>query len=377
MRPSRRSMWIQLALVLVLVTAFVLAELLRYRDAFRATILSMAGWTSFAVLFLCWLWEDCGVRTGLRRLARVAVLTAIAFAVLSLYYVRSQLLAAGIEVDATYTFMGTEWFLALDNPITFAGRTTSFAQFPMALLAHLPAALVGFDRLGPYAIHVGIILQVAILLALLTTFFVEGRLLTSAAIVALAAAVFSNRLTVLLCNLTGYAIPAISIGFIFLVTELGDRRPSVVMPRVGGLLMLSLMHHYPGFFFVLPLTVLWVVAGRTPWGRLATPLRANLPLCVAGLVAVTCLSIHPELLMNRIRAVTSPSLDLVEFRAKVVQNWAYLSTAFPSAFIRMFFQESTGSWHLLTIPPLGGFLPYIVCANWVVTAVALGRRGVG
>jgi len=55
MRPSRRSTWIQLALVLVLLTTFVLAELLRYRDGFRATILSMAGWSSCAVLFLWWL----------------------------------------------------------------------------------------------------------------------------------------------------------------------------------------------------------------------------------------------------------------------------------------------------------------------------------
>lgn len=376
MSGPRRALAVQLGLVLVLLAAFSLAELARYTDPVHGTVMSMAGWVAFAALFLLWLWEDCGLRVGLRRLARLAVLTLVAFGVLYLYYRRSQLLDIGIEVDATFTYLGVEWFTALDNPITFAGRTTSFAQFPMALLTHLPAHLfVGFDRLGPFAIHVGIMLQVAMLLALLTTFFVESRLIVQTVVVAFAAAVFSNRLTVLVYNLTGYAIPALSIGFIFLVTTLGDRRPSVVMPRVGGLLMLSLMHHYPGFFFVVPLVLLWVVAGWTPWRRLVTFVRANIPLCAAALMLVSCVVIHPEMLLNRIRAVTMPSLVFEEFRAKILGNWAFLTGPFRSVVVRTFFHDSPGSWHLLNVPPLGGYLPYIVCANWVVTAVAMGWRG--
>ena len=373
---TRSIFGLQLVLLSIVVMTFALAELARGPVQTRATILSMIGWATFLVLFLTWLWEECGVRTGLRRLGRITVLSAVAFAVLYLYYRRSRLLEAGIEVDATYTFLGVRWFTSLENPITFAGITMSFAQFPMALLGHLPAYLVGFDRLGPFAIHVAIMLQVAMLLALLTTHVLDRTLLVQAVTVAAVAAVFSNRFTVLLCNLTGYAIPSVSIGIIFLVTVLGEQSFSVMAPRVGGLLMLSLMHHYPGFFFVLPLVGLWVVAGRAPWRRFTTFLRANVPLCATVLVAAASVGIHPELLLPRLQEVTEPNLTLDDFLVKVSENWDHLWNYFPLDFVQMFFRESVGSWHLLNIPPLGGLLGPIVLANWVVTAVAMGRRGV-
>ena len=58
------------------------------------------------------------------------------------------------------------------------------------------------DRLGPFAIHVGIMLQIGFLLALLVETVVARGLVVKVGCVVLATAVFSNRLTVLLCNLT-------------------------------------------------------------------------------------------------------------------------------------------------------------------------------
>ena len=286
---------VRIGCVPVLLLAFVLAELLRGTDIVQATVLSMVGWSAFAILFVSWWWEDCGVRAGLRSLGRLALLAGIAFAVLYLFYRHAHLVEAGMEVDATYTFMGLGWFTTVENAITYAGQTPSFAQFPMALLGHLPGYLVGFDVLGPFAIHVSLMLQTAVLLAVLTTFVVEARLPVQAATVALLAAVFSTRLTMLLWNLTGYAIPAISVGLIFLVTVLGEQSSRVMFPRVGGLLMFALLQHYPGVFFLLPLVGLWVVAGRDPRGRLVEFLRANAPLC-AAVPASMCPETWPEVL---------------------------------------------------------------------------------
>lgn len=361
-------------LVSTIVTAFLVAESLRFAQPARATVASMVGWGSFGVLCLAWLWEDCGAREGLRRLGRFAVLTGVAFLVILLYYRRSHLLEAGIDVDAGYTFIGLGNFARLAGPITYAGRTPSFPQFPMQLLGHLPGYLIGFDRLGPFAVHLGMLLQVAALLALATTFVVDGALVVQAVTVAAVAAVFTNRLTLLLCNLTGYGIPAMSVGIVFLVIVLRPAPPSVLFPRVGGLLLLALLHHYPGIFFVLPLVLLWVVAGPQPWWRLADFLRANLPLCVAASIGLVCVAVHPVLLLMRLRDVTTPSMDAGELRKKVIENWGFLTGGFGPMFVRMFFVVSPGSWHLLNIAPLGGHLAEIVAADWVVTALALGRR---
>jgi hypothetical protein len=189
--------------------------------------------------------------------------------------------------------------------------------------------------------------------------------------------VFSNRLTVLLYNLTGYAIPAVAVGILFLMIALGDRRPSVVFPRAGALLALALLHHYPGFFFVLPIVAAWVVAGRAPWLRVTTFVRANVPLFAVLVIGAICVGIHPDLLGHRLRAVTTQHTGLAGLRVKAVQNWAFVAGGFPPMFVRMFFQESAGSWHLLDIPPLGGPTPWLVVGSWIATIVALGRRAVG
>jgi hypothetical protein len=62
---------------------------------------------------------------------------------------------------------------------------------------------------------------------------------------------------------------------------------------------------------------------------------------------------------------------------KAGKNWTFLTGGFPPLFIRMFFRESAGSWHLLDVPPLGGPTPWLVVGSWIATLLALGRQGVG
>jgi hypothetical protein len=74
----------------------------------------------------------------------------------------------------------------------------------MTLLTHLPALAVGFDHLGPFAAHLGMMVEVALVLAVLTTVLTPASSMTvQRAIAALAGAIFSNRMLVLIYNLPG------------------------------------------------------------------------------------------------------------------------------------------------------------------------------
>ncbi len=375
MRPWRSTRGLQCLLALLVVATFVVAECLRDSLHPTAARVSTVGWLAFGVLLGWWLFEDDGVLGAIRRVGRLLALTAIAMVVACLYYRRAGMFDAGVEIDATYTFVGLGWFVDGAEPLTFAGRTVSFCQMPMQLLGHLPGYLVGFDRLGPFAVHCGILLQVGFLLALLVDTTVGATLAVRAGCVALAAAVFSNRLTVLLCNLTGYGVPAVAVGVMFLSLVHGRRSFERTSPWIGGLLMLALMQHYPGWFFVLPLVVLWVLAGRQPWRRCATFTTANVPLFVVVAMAVASVTLHPAMLVTRVHDVTV--LAPGGFAAKVRHNGHYLVTAFPHELVDDFFHRSTGSWHLLDVSPLGGLVAPIIATSWIVSAVALGRRGVG
>ncbi len=372
MIPVRPSRALQVLLALVVVATFVTAECLRDVSLDHASIAAKCGWSGFVVLFLWWLWEDCGVLHGMRRLGRLLLLGAIAFAVLHLYYRRAGIVDAGVEVDATYTFVGLGWFLT-GGTVTFAGPTPSFAQMPMQLFGHLPGYVIGFDRLGPVAIHLANMLQVAFLLALLVDTVVPAGLVAQAGCVALTAGVFSNRFTVLLCNLTGYAIPSVAIGIMFLGLVLAPRSFERTAPWIGGLLMLSLMHHYPGFFFALPLVAFWVVAGPWPWRRIVTFVAANLPLWVILAMAIASVVLHPELLLSRLRDVTAPSLVPEDFRTKVAAHWWVLTHTYLGQLMKTFFQTGR-SWHLLNIAPLTGVVVAAVATSWIMTGIALGRR---
>ena len=146
--------------------------------------------------------------------------------------------------------------------------TPSYPQFPFTEFTHLPGVLIGFDRLGPFAVHCGMMVQIAALLAILTQFLVQDSLGVQSVVVALAAGVFSFRISPHLYNLTGYAVPAVCTGMMLLAVSLADVSSLRLFRFVGGLLCLSLLHHYPGVFVVLPVVLLWVVADRHPLRRI-------------------------------------------------------------------------------------------------------------
>ena len=48
------------------------------------------------------------------------------------------------------------------------------------------------------------------------------------------------------------------------------------------------------FFFVLPLVAAWVVAGRAPWLRLATFVRANVPLLAVLIIGAIWMAVRKK-----------------------------------------------------------------------------------
>src|SRR5262245_48551532 len=192
---------IHIVALLLAVGLILVAEILKKAAHQReATICSMVAWALLLGAFLYWAWLGRGWRAALGKLARVALLTLVAGSVLFFYFARSETLDAGVNTDAVYSYIGLTWFTELQNPITFVAPNVSYVQLPLMELAHLPAVLIGFDRLGTFSFLFGTMLQVAILLAVMTIVFVPSRLALQIAIAALAAAVFSNRMLVLSYN---------------------------------------------------------------------------------------------------------------------------------------------------------------------------------
>jgi hypothetical protein len=377
-RLTRRAHILTLALVVGLILA---AEVLRESHQRQATLLSMLAWSLFFVAFLNWVWVGRGWRSALQELGKIGVLSLIAGSVLLLYYVRSRTLEAGVHVDAAYTYIGLTWFTELRNPITFAAGNPSYHQFPMMLLAHLPALAIGFGRLGAFSCHLGTMLQVSLLLAVMTTIFVPQRLTVQALTVGLVAAVFSNRMLVLSYNNFGYTVPAICLGLMFLVVVDDESVPDPDR-IVGGLLSLSLLHHYSAFTHVLPLSLVWLLARRGALRRLRVFLAKNSVLLAVGAILLITLAIRPELIMTRIKHVTiRPDADfwqpltLQDLATKIRQNWSYLVSMFPRSWFRLFVVKSPGTWSFLNIPPLGGLVVPVVAGTWILSAWSLlGRR---
>ena len=377
-RIARVSLLVtKLALVIATLVTFVLAERLRASRTDVATLLSMVGWGGFVVLFFVWLWERPGPVAGLRALGRAAVLAVVCGAVLYVYHMRSRILEAGVDVDDVYTYIGLRWFTELHNPITFAGGTVSYPQLPMTLFTHLPALAIGFDRLGPFAVHLGMMVEIALVLAVLTAALAPAPSMTmQMAIVALAAAIFSNRMLVLIYNLPGYGIPAVCLGAIFLVV-VEERALASPLRVVGGLLTLSLLHHYPGFFIALPLVVAWLIMGKEPLRRMSSFARENLPLLLALAILAITLFINPNLLLQRVIDVTLQSrpFEMNSWAGKLKQTWPYLVTSYPADLKRFFFLGDQGSWHRLgDLPAIGTVLALITLLNWVVSAATFRRR---
>lgn len=347
-----------------LLVPFAAADVLRTSAVRTATLCSMVGWLAFGVLFLAWAWRGMDARAALRQGGRIATLTGVAFAVLFAYYLRSGLIDAGPHTDAVFTYLGARSFLRLENPITFAGRTPSYPQAALMLLAHLPGVAIGFDRLGALAIPLGAIVHLALLLAVATDLLVDGRLGTKAAVVALVSGMYSNRLLVFTYDITGYAFPAVCLALMFIVLA-GDRFDDPDR-AIGGLLAIALLHHYPGFFMVLPLCILWLLLGRAPWRRIRHFVADN-PVVVAVVAMLAIMLVtNPELMLNRVKDASVGASGVDVLRAKVEGNMAFVDNL--GALVRhQFFTNTRGSWFLVSLPALGGLVALFVVGSWLVS----------
>jgi hypothetical protein len=362
---------VTLATAAVSLLLFGAADVLRTSDVRTATLLSMGGWLAFGVLFLRWAGRGVDAGTALRRGVRLATLTLVAFGVLFAYYLRSRLIETGPHTDAVYSYLGLRSFVELTNPITFAGRTPSFPQAALMLLLHLPGVAVGFERLGPLVIPLGAIVHLALLFGVITELLVDASLLAKCAIVALVSGMYSNRLLVLTYDITGYAFPAICLALMFIVVvdeRIGDRDRAV-----GGLLAVALLHHYPGFFMVLPLCVAWLLLGPTPWRHVRRFVAANpVVIVVLAMLAITLVT-NPELMLTRVRDVTTGPGDVDRLRGKIGENMAFVQALVPLV-RHQFFTNTRGSWFLLSVPALGGFVVPLVAGTWVLSCCAAERR---
>jgi hypothetical protein len=355
----------------IVVLLFGAADVLRTSAVRTATVLSMGGWLAFAVLFLAWAWRGMDVRAALGQSGRIATLTAVAFAVLLAYYLRSGLIDAGPHTDAVFTFLGLRSFVRLENPITFAGRTPSFPQAALMLLAHLPGVAIGFDALGALAIPLGAIVHLALLFAVATDLLVGGSLRAKAAVAALVSGMYSNRLLVFTYDITGYAFPAVCLALMFVVLVLD--RIDDPNRAIGGLLAVALLHHYPGFFMVLPLCLLWLVAARAPWRRLRRFVADNpVVIAVVAMLAITLVT-NPELMLNRVKDVTVGASGVDVLLEKNHDNMAFVD-AFGRLIRFQFFTNARGSWFLVNVPALGGLVGPFVVGSWLLSWWTARRR---
>jgi hypothetical protein len=372
--PSRKRRFagglLRASSFVLLLVLFGAADVLRTSAVRTATLLSMGGWLAFGVLVLAWAWKGMDAATALRQVGRIATLTLVSFGVLYAYYVRSRMIETGPHTDAVFTYLGLQSFVELQNPITFAGRTPSFPQAPLMLLLHLPGVAIGFAALGPMAIPFGAIVHLALLLGVITDYLVDGSLLAKGAVVALVSGLYSNRMLLLTYDITGYAFPAICLGLMFLV--LVDERVDDPSRAVGGLLAVALLHHYPGFFMVLPLCIAWLVCGRKPWQRMRRFLTDN-PVVIAVVLMLTITMVtNPELLLTRVTDVAVGPHGVDRLRDKLRENVMSLTVMVP-VLRYQFFTSTRGSWFLLSVPPLAGFLVPLVAGAWVVSVATAER----
>ena len=226
--------------------------------------------------------------------------------------------------DAVYTWIGLGWVFALDNPITLVGRTPSYPQSPLMLLSHLPGMAVGFARLGPLAIHLGVLLTVSGLLALMVVLLTPTASLgRQAAAVALAAGCLSTRFVVQGYDAIGYTIAGICLGFA-LVAVLAVEDAALRDRVIGGLIALATLHYsYVGLALALPLCAAWLLVRRHPIRDDARRSCSANPilLLVLVLLAIT-MTTHPELALARAYDVVAGVASKVPLRTSLAKKLA-------------------------------------------------------
>jgi hypothetical protein len=291
------------------------------------------------------------------------------FATLYAYYARSRSLEAGVDADTVYTFIGLQWFVALHNPITFAGATYSYHQMPLLLLGHLPGVVLGIDRLGAFAVHCGPMVEVSLLLAAVVERLVPGAWWRRVTTGVLVAAVFSDRLMILGYNSAGYTLPAIALGLMFAVIA-GDPHGNPDR-AVGGLLAFALLHHYPGWTTVAPLVGAWLVLRRGGLAKVRAFVVANpVLLTVVGVAAITA-AVRPALLFARIHDVAATGESVGDLWQRTSEHWRYLWTVLPAVRFQELATGDGGSLLLLNTPPLAGLALPLLVTSWAASIVAV------
>jgi len=361
---------------LALTTAcFVAADLLRDVRVREATAVSLVGWVLLLLGTLSWARAGRPRARFVRALARVGALAGVAAVVLLAYLVRSRLLDAGTHVDVVYTWIGLGWALALNNPITFVGSTPSYAQSPLMLLSHAPGMAVGFAALGALALHTGLALTVAALLAI-TTVAVAPRapVWMQAAAVALAAGCISTRCFEQAYNAIGYTPVGVCLGLGFVaavaVANVGPRHR-----LIGGLVALALLHYaYLGIAMAMPMSGAWLLLRRRPLRWMRVFVAENRILLLVLVLLAATLATHGDVLLQRLRDVAGSGVPLgTRLRAALTTDTRFLAPLLPAWW---WWHRLGPSWLLIDLPPLGGpVLPALAlmwaCA-WIVAP--RGRR---
>src|SRR5262249_11276456 len=232
-------------------------------------------------------------------------------------------LEAGTHVDAVYTWLGLRWAFALGNPITLIGRTPSYPQSPMMLFSHLPGMALGFDRLGPLSLHLGVLLTVSALLALMTAILTPTASLgRQAAGVALAAACLSTRFVVQGYDAVGYTVAGVSLG-LALVAVLAVEDESQRDRVVGALIVLAILHYsYVGVALGLPLCAAWLLARRHPIHATRAFVVANPILVLVLVLLAIAMTTHPEMALSRAYDVVAGVGSKVPLRASLEKKLA-------------------------------------------------------
>jgi hypothetical protein len=355
---------------------FLAADVLRGSRPHAATLISLAGWVLLGAATLSWARAGRPWGRLWRRAARVAVLAVVAAAVLLVYLEHSHVLEAGTNVDAVYTWIGLSWVFALDNPITFVGRTPSYPGSPLMLLSHLPAMAVGFARLGPLAIHLGLLLTVSGLLALMVVLLTPTASLgRQAAAVALAAGCLSTRFVVQGYDAIGYAIAGVCLGFALiaaLAVEDAPRRDRAI----GGLIALGTLHYsYVGLGLALPLCAAWLLLRRHPIREIRAFLSANPILLLIILLMAITVTTHPEMALKRAYDVVAGVASKVPLQTSLAKKLASPSFAeIATTFYQRWYIQNQGSWLLVDLAPLGGPSLWLLAAMWVCSWIAAPHR---
>ena len=355
---------------------FLAADVLRGSRPHAATLISLAGWVLLGAATLSWARAGTPWGRVWRTAVRVAALAPVAAAVLLVYLRHSHVLEAGTHVDAVYTWIGLGWVFALDNPITLVGRTPSYPQSPLMLLSHLPGMVVGFARLGPLAIHLGVLLTVSGLLALMVVLLTPTASLgRRAAAVALAAGCLSTRFVVQGYDAVGYTVAGICLGF-SLVAVLAVEEAALRDRVIGGLIAVATLHYsYVGLALALPLCAAWLLVRHHPIRATRTFLSANPILVLVLVLLAITMTTRPELALARAYDVVAGVASKVPLRTSLAKKLASPSLGQITAVLyQRWYVQNQGSWHLVDLAPLGGPSVGLLVAMWACSWIAAPGR---